>query len=135
GAIAEDHVSETSIGAFAEADMRLLPWLRVLGGLRVDRIDVDVDDKLGAADPQGGDNSGSKGAMRGSPKLQVTLSPIKYLDLFLDYGRGFHSNDARGVVQHIDPATLMTGATSYEAGLRIKPIRDLMVQADAYRID
>jgi outer membrane receptor protein involved in Fe transport len=128
-------VSVTNIGLFAEADMRLLPWLRMVAGIRGDRIDVDVDDKLGAADPQGGDNSGTKGAMRASPKLQAILSPDKHVDLFLDYGRGFHSNDARGVVQHVNPATLMAGATSYETGIRIKPIRDLFVQADAYLID
>ena len=132
---AEDHVSVSNIGLFAEADVRLLPWLRVVAGIRGDRIDVDVDDQLGAKDPHGGDNSGTKGAMRASPKLQLTLSPSKHVDLFVDYGRGFHSNDARGVVQHVNPATLMTAATSYETGIRIKPIRDLFVQADAYVID
>ena len=29
------------------------------------------------------------------------------MDLFLDYGRGFHSNDARGAVRGTDPATLL----------------------------
>jgi outer membrane receptor protein involved in Fe transport len=133
--VALNSISVSNIGLFAEADMRLLPQLRLVAGIRGDRIDVNVDDKLGAGDPQGGDNSGAKGAMRASPKLQAIVSPVKYLDVFLDYGRGFHSNDARGVVQHVNPATLMTGATSYEAGLRVKPIKDLFVQADAYLID
>jgi hypothetical protein len=133
--IAVDHVSVTEIAPYAEADLRLLPWLRMVAGIRGDRIDVNIDDKLGMADPQGGDNSGTKGAMRASPKFQAIVSPIKYLDLFADWGRGFHSNDARGVVQHVNPATLMTGATSYETGLRIKPIKDLFFQADAYLID
>jgi hypothetical protein len=133
--IAENHVSVTESAVYAEADTRFLKWLRLVTGVRADRIDVDVDDKLGSMDPMGGDNSGAKGAMRGSPKFQAIVSPIKYLDLFANYGRGFHSNDARGAVQHVKPATLMTGAVSYEAGLRYKPIKDLFVQADAYLID
>ncbi len=133
--VSVNHVSVTGLGMFAEADARVLPWLRLVAGIRGDRIDVNVDDKLGAADPQGGDNSGAKGAMRASPKAQIILSPSKYVDGFVDYGRGFHSNDARGAVQHVSPATLMTAATSYETGLRVKPIKDFFVQADAYLID
>jgi outer membrane receptor protein involved in Fe transport len=133
--VAVNGISVSNIGLYAEADARLLPQLRVVAGVRGDRIDANVDDKLGAADPQGGDNSGAKGAMQASPKFQLILSPSRYVDGFVDIGRGFHSNDARGAVQHLNPATLMAGATSYETGLRIKPLKDLFVQADAYLID
>ena len=129
------HISESEIGMFAEEDMRLLPWLRITAGLRGDRVDVNVDDKLAQANPGGNDSSGFKGAQRLSPKLLAVVSPIPQVDLFADYGRGFHSNDARGAVLRSSPATLMTAATGYETGVRVTPIKDLRVQTDLFLLD
>jgi hypothetical protein len=56
-------------------------------------------------------------------------------DLFVDVGRGFHSNDARGAVRAAQPATLLVPAMGYEVGARARPWEPLTFSAAAYRID
>ncbi len=122
------HVVESEIGAYVEEDARLASWLRVMPGVRAQRADVAVDDRLG-------DANGQHGASLLLPKLMVVLTPAPPLDLFLDYGRGFHSNDARGVVQPKNAATLLTPATGYEAGVRVTPHPHVTLQAAAFILD
>jgi outer membrane receptor protein involved in Fe transport len=40
-------------------------------------------------------------------------------DIFLNFGRGFHSNDARGVTAEVDPADPTAQATGAEIGSRV----------------
>ena len=129
------HVQESSIGVYVEEDVRLLPWIRFVVGLRGDRLDVNVDDRLHQSAPAGVDASGIGGAARLSPKFTATVSPLDEVDLFVDYGRGFHSNDARGVVAKTNPATLMVTAIGYETGVRVKPLKDLQIQSDFFLLD
>jgi outer membrane receptor protein involved in Fe transport len=132
---AKSHIAESNVGVYLEEDMRLTPWLRLVVGARADRIDVNVDDTRTARPAGELDASGFRGAVRVSPKFLAMVSPVKELDLFANYGRGFHSNDARGVVLRQGGATLMTPAVGYELGARFKPTRDLYVQADAFLMD
>jgi hypothetical protein len=69
------------------------------------------------------------------PKAMAVVSPIPELDLFADYGRGFHSNDARGAVLAKGAATLITPATGYEIGARVSPLRNLSFTATGYLLD
>ena len=39
-----------------------------------------------------------------SPKLALILGPWRGTELYLNYGHGFHSNDARGTTIRVDPA-------------------------------
>src|SRR6185295_17967764 len=68
-------------------------------------------------------------------KGMAVVSPIAELDLFASFGRGFHSNDARGAVLGTDPAKLLTPATGYEVGARVKPVKELSVDAAAFLMD
>ncbi|MEM9068373.1 MAG: TonB-dependent receptor [Myxococcota bacterium] len=54
-----------------------------------------------------------------SPKASLVVTPIDALELFANVGLGFHSNDARGVVQGTGPATPLTQARGYELGARL----------------
>lgn len=128
-------VTESSIGVYVEEDIRLHRWIRVLLGARADRFDVSVEDQLEDRSTLGTKTSGVAGQTLFSPKAQAIVSPIPQLDIFLDYGRGFHSNDARGVVRGKGAATLLTPGTGYEVGVRVKPIKDLSVEAAAFLID
>ena len=129
------HVAESQLALYFEEDMRVRRWLRFVVGGRAQRIDVNVDDQH--VDPQTrvGKGSGFKGAMMFLPKALAIVSPVPQLDLFASYGVGFHSNDARGVVLAQNPATLMTKATGYEVGARIKPIPDLEIGAAGFILD
>jgi hypothetical protein len=128
-------VTETELGLFAELDARLTKALRFVAGLRGDRIDVAVDDRLDDLATQGTRSSGVKGDQQLSPKLLAIVSPLRVLDLFASYGRGFHSNDARGVVRAQDPATLVTPALGWETGARFMPLEGLSFEATGFWLD
>ena len=128
-------ITESQIGVYVEEDARVRPWLRFIAGARAQRVDVNVEDHLENKKVLGGGTSGYKGATLFLPKFQGILSPIPQLDLFASLGRGFHSNDARGVVRQKDPATLLTPAMGYEAGVRVTPIPNLTVSASGFLID
>ena len=132
----KSHITESEIAAYVEEDVRIRRWLRIVLGLRAQRIDVNVDDQLEDLKTEGDQTSGSKGAMLALPKAMAIVSPIPdKLDLFLDWGRGFHSNDARGVVLAKNAATLMTPATGYEVGAKVTPLPNLSLSATGYLMD
>jgi hypothetical protein len=122
------HVSESEIGAFVEEDARIAPWMRFVAGVRADRIDVRVDDHLGGA-------SGAAGKTQASPKWMAIATPGRAVDVYLDWGRGFHTNDARGVVQPAGAATLVVPATGYEVGTRVRPVQGLELTAAGFLLD
>lgn len=137
-------VVETSVGLFAEEDVRITPWLRAIAGLRLDRFDVAVKDHLAGAGPS---SSGIAGANIASPKMSWVISPfgehaprgLDLWDVYLNFGSGFHSNDARGATQRLDPTspqvTLLTRATGWEVGTRVKVARALDFAAALFRLD
>src|SRR5262249_20732622 len=127
-------ISESEIGVYLEEDARLNRYLRFIMGLRGQRVDVNVEDERTGIQP-GDDKSGVKGAGLLLPKAMAVISPIHELDLFADYGRGFHSNDARGAVLTHNPATLLTPATGYEVGARVKPLEGLSLSAAGFLLD
>lgn len=80
--------------------------------------------------------SGARSDELVSPKLMAIVSPLPHaLDRFAAYGRGFHTNDARGVVLGRDAATLITPALGYEVGTRVTPLPDLTLQASGFLLD
>jgi len=122
-------VDESEIGTYVEEEIRLNRFVRFVLGARGDRIDVNVNDLLGKA-------SGTTHQALFSPKYMAIVSPLPgVVDLFADYGRGFHSNDARGAVLSANAVTLMAPATGYETGASVQPVRGLRVTADAFLLD
>ncbi len=128
-------IGESQVGVYVEEDARLRKWLRLVAGARVQRMDVQVDDPLEDSSTAENATSGAKGATEFLPKFLAAVTPIPQLNLYASYGRGVHSNDARGVVRAREAATLMTPATGYEIGLRATPLRDLNVTAAGFLLD
>ncbi len=93
----EDDVTETSIGLYGQTAVEWAPWLRTVLGARVDRFNFRVDSLSLPA------NSGRTSANLVSPKLAVVLGPWRKTEFFINAGRGFHSNDARGTTSRFDP--------------------------------
>ncbi|WP_437487079.1 TonB-dependent receptor [Sorangium sp. So ce1014] len=129
------HIDEGQIGVYVEQDARLRRWLRLVLGARGQWIDVNVDDLREDLRATGNRSSGAQGQMQLLPKLTAIVSPIDGVDLFAHYGRGFHSNDARGVVLAQGAATLITPATGYEVGARVAPVRGLSLSAAGFLLD
>ncbi len=53
-----------------------------------------------------------------SPKLGLVLGPWEKAELYLNHGYGFHSNDARGTTQPVDPVSPLVRTQASELGLR-----------------
>lgn len=103
-----DRVSQRSLGLWAQNEVRWASWFRSIQGLRADAYDFSVDSNLSA-------NSGSANDQMLTPKLSLVFGPWQKTELYLNYGHGFHSNDARGTTINVDPA-------SGEVVSRVKPL-------------
>lgn len=111
--IAANAIQEASYGAFVEATWYATDTLRVIGGLRGDYYDFDVIalNSLSVA----GTNSDNLF----SPKIALAWQAMDDLELYANWGRGFHSNDARGVVNAINPIDGMSRGEGKELGARL----------------
>jgi TonB family protein len=140
GPITDSGINETELAAYSEQDFRPAKWLRFVLGARFDRIDAAVSNESPVAVDK---IQGYVGAQQVSPKGAAILSPLKEWDLFVNYGRGFHSNDARSLlpgsatsgVPNAAPATLIATATGYETGTTVRPIEGLSLSAVAFLLD
>lgn len=95
--VREDTVQQQSLGLWAESELRWSHWLRTTAGLRGDAYRFHVQSSLPV-------NSGQAQDALLSPKLSVVLGPWHGTEMYLNLGQGFHSNDARGTTQGVDPS-------------------------------
>ena len=130
GPIYDGHTNETEAGAFVESEIRAAPWLRFVLGARADRIDVATSNQSPTAVVK---VSGFAGQGQLSPKASAVVTPVEQLDLFANYGRGFHSNDAR--VALLGQSALIATATGYEVGTTVRPAEGLAISAVGFLID
>jgi TonB-dependent receptor-like protein len=122
-------VMESNGAVYAENSIQWAEKVRTVVGLREDQFDFDVKDKMLNADGSCnidsdplGCSTGNKRASIFSPKLGVVLGPWAKTTYFINFGAGYHSNDARGVTRsgensNVSPVTPLTRATSAEVGL------------------
>ncbi|HEY8615903.1 TonB-dependent receptor [Phenylobacterium sp.] len=123
-------VEELSGAAYGEAVWRPLPGLRLIGGLRADHYRVDVR----ARDPEAallGEGRDTDTLL--SPKVNMAYAPVGWLEVYGAWGRGFHSNDARGAVS-ATPVPLLVPGRGAEAGARLQT-RRLTATATYWRLD
>jgi hypothetical protein len=112
--VSDNEIRETSLGVYTEAVWLPTERLRLLGGLRADYYDFDV------AARSAGSFAGSETDNRVSPKLGLAYVAGENIELYGNWGKGFHSNDARGVVNALDPVPGLSPGTGYEAGARVE---------------
>ena len=123
----DDEVRETLVGLYGQSQVHLAPWLRAVGGLRVDQVRLGVDSLTLAA------NSGQALATQWSPKLSFIAGPWSQTEYFFNVGRGLHSNDVRGVTNRVDPRTgnavqpvpALVAAQGWELGVRTQALAGL----------
>lgn len=131
-----DHVHQTHVGLYAQSELQLTPWLRSVAGLRGDTFRFNVD-SLGQ--PL---NSGKASASRISPKLSLIAGPWQSTEFFFNAGKGFHSNDARGVMSRIDPRSgesvdrspAIAPSRGWEIGVRTEAIADLQTSISFWNL-
>jgi len=131
-----DHVVETSLGLFVENHTRWSDTFRTVAGLRADDYRFDVRSTL----PE---NSGRSNARLASPSLNLIFGPWALTDFYLNFGDGFHSNDARGTVTTVDPKSGQPVGTvpglvrshGMELGVRTEIVPKLQTSLSLYRLD
>ena len=96
--IRDDEVQEFSIGGFAEIELNVTDRLRASVGVRGDFYDYNVDASIIA-------NSGDGTDGIFTPTAALAWRATDALELYANYGQGFHSNDVRGAAISIDPRT------------------------------
>ncbi len=134
--IREDQVLESSIGAYLQAKIQPLDYLRATLGLRQDRYGFDVQSSLPA-------NSGSTSASITSPKLSLAFGPWAETEFYVAKGRSFHSNDARGTTLKVDPqtgdpatsVTPLVRALGQEVGVRSSAVPRWQWTLSLWRLD
>ena len=125
--VREDRVQQTQLGLFAQTSVEFTPEWRAVLGLRADRLQARVNALTLPA------NGGSATDTQLSPKLTVVWAATPRTELFFNAGRGFHSNDARGMTARFDPKSgdptdpvpALVPVTGAEIGLRTEAVRGL----------
>lgn len=135
--VREDNVTQRSIGFWAQNETRWVSWFRSVQGLRADAYDFTVDSNIAA-------NSGKANDQMVTPKLSLIFGPWQKTELYLNYGHGFHSNDARGTTITVDPSNPGTSVDKvnplvrtkgYEAGVRTELVPGWQSTVSLWQLD
>jgi TonB family protein len=137
GQVRGNDVHETLLGAYVNEEVTPFRSLRFDAGGRADMLSFAVDNTLATADPTN-PRSGIGDAHQFSPKASAVLTPLDrrsvQLDLYTNWGNGFHSNDVRGVFT-TPSVTPLTRAIGEEIGARARLFDRWDFAADAWRLD
>ena len=132
-----DRVRLLDLAPYVENTTRWTPWLRTVFGLREEYYwATDHSDFNGF--------SGTSHQVLFQPKGSIALGPLYKTELYISAGRGFHSDDARGVFGTVPlegfpgaagKTPLLASTTGSEIGLRTNIIPRLQVQVALFRED
>jgi len=107
-----DQVRLSSMAGYVQATSHWNYWLRSVIGFR--------EDYMYGTDT--GTNYGTASRALPEPKASVIFTPVDTTEFYLSAGRGFHSNDLRGVnqakIEGVPGAPLIASQTGEEVGLR-----------------
>ncbi len=140
---ADDGIDQVQVSAYAQSTVRF-PWpIRAVLGLREDHYLFQVANR--APLPTGIDSKmlqGCKSASLLSPKVTFVFGPWGSTEFYLTRADGFHSNDARGIVQRenlsgaqLQVATPLVRSRALELGFRCKPLDTWQTSLSLVRLD
>jgi len=125
------------LGAYVQSTIHWAPWLRTIIGFREEYFYAhDHSFTTGF--------SGAASEALPQPKASLALGPWEKTELYASWGRGFHSNDVRGVFGTVGlegltptagPTPLLAPATGEEVGLRTDVAPKTSVQLALFRED
>ncbi len=114
--ISRHAVKESSISFYSEGSWNLMEKWRITGGLRADFFKFDARAREVLPDVYSGNHSDSET----SPKVGSAYAIDDEVELYANWGRGFHSNDARGVINPVTAVAGLSPSTGYEGGIRFE---------------
>ena len=134
--IRSDKVGISSLGLFWKGDVELTDKLSLNTGVRYDYMQVDVQSNLAQ-------NSGNADDGLLSLKGGLRYDVNNKWNIYANAGQSFHSNDARGATQTIDPishnkvepADLLVKAQGAEMGLRFSKNSRLNISTALWLLD
>jgi hypothetical protein len=135
--VRDDDVQQTLVGIYGENEMGWSTWLRTVAGVRVDQFNAKVTSYAQSL------NSRIATANKVSPKFSVILGPWQKTEFFINAGKGFHSNDARGTTAKVDPKTGLpidsvpglVSSRGQEIGLKSQIVPNLQTTLAIWRLD
>ena len=134
--VRQDDVRQSSGSAYGELEVAPLEPLRVVAGARLDYFDWRVSALRD-------ENSGAGDDVLVSPKLAASYRFGESTEGYLNWGRGFHSNDVRGAEIAVDPGTglpvdavdVFAEAEGAEIGLRFEQGSTFNATIVAFQLD
>ena len=124
-----DKVRLYSLAAYVEATTYWTSWFRTVVGLRYDHM-------YGA---DTGTNTGTASGNLAQPKGALIFRPAESTEFYLSAGRGFHSDDLRGVTQAQTSGTggapLIAHQTGEEIGIRQEITQAFTATLALYSLD
>jgi hypothetical protein len=109
-----DEADQVSMGLFGESEVEWSRTVRTTFGLRADVYHWNVQSN----NPL---NSGAKTSAIASPKVSAAFGPWGGTEFYANWGLGYHSNSALGIVLQVDPFTgesAVASGPSRSAGCR-----------------
>ena len=139
GTTRSDYVQQTGADVYYENTLQWTETFRSVAGIRQDWYYANVTSNLN-------ENSGRTSASMTSPKLSLIFGPFAKTEYFLNYGQGFHSNDARGTTATVtvDPGTsalqpvekvpALVKSKGEEIGVRTEAVPNLQSSLSLWRL-
>jgi TonB dependent receptor len=94
-----DRFTDTQVGFYWENQIQWAERFGTVAALRADAGHVDDTSLVNPA------NSGTATKVLPSPKLSLIFGPWSKTEFYVQGGFGFHSNDARGATQTVEPVS------------------------------
>ncbi|MDJ0835574.1 MAG: TonB-dependent receptor [Acidobacteriota bacterium] len=110
--VVDSQINERNASYYIQEELTFNHYLRAFMGMRYEQFDFDVTDKTG----DGPEGSTSHGIALPKASLILTPSQNHGFNIYLNYGRSFHSNDARSAAADPDGVILAPG-DGYEIGI------------------
>ena len=120
------NINELNAAVYADELVQLSPRFTVNAGVRVDYFRSQYEDLLAAPVTKKHATDATV-----SPKLNVYYTANPRLQLYLNSGKGFHSNDARVVVPQ-GGREILPAAYGSDLGIIVKPFPKLLINAAAW---
>ncbi|MDB5460864.1 MAG: TonB-dependent receptor [Caulobacteraceae bacterium] len=137
GACNADRVHLLDLGPYVENTTYWTPWLRTIVGVREEYYHAqDTSFTTGF--------SGTASQTLFQPKASIALGPFYKTEVYVSAGRGFHSDDVRGVfgtvpaeglAQAAGPTPLLAASNGSEVGLRTSIVPRLDLQVALFQED
>jgi outer membrane receptor protein involved in Fe transport len=132
--IAIGDVQELNLGLFSEVSVPINDKLNVTTGLRYDYFNFSYHNKVDAIQQPFGQKA--KGIL--NPKINLNYQISSKLQMFLQSGGGFHSNDTRVIAADVGISAsnkpILPRAIGTEIGANIKPLPHLLLTTSLWQL-